>query len=279
MGGDFTAGTVVFDAVAVNIEENLPQMQRTAVNIRVRNDGFVLFVLPLNAGFFGAADDNGNDIAGQLHQTDALVREDGRALLQLAHLQHIVDERQQVIGGNLHFFVIVQQQRLVIKVGFVHLQQTDNAVERCADIVTHAREKFGFGAVRNTHFIEGSLQTGVLLLVAGVHLRGILQQDNRRDHRHFGIDFRIKHGGLRHQHGFLYPADSAVILLHAVLRRDVFFTGGKALEQTGTGICRAVAAECCRCDALAVLVAVVAVGAGKRVVEEQRPVRITLARR
>ena len=81
------------NAVAVNIEENLPQMQRTAVNIRVRNDGFVLFVLPLNAGFFGAADDNGNDIAGQLHQTDALVREDGRALLQLAHLQHIVDER------------------------------------------------------------------------------------------------------------------------------------------------------------------------------------------
>ena len=59
MGGDFTSRTVVFDAVAVNIEENLPQMQRTAVNIRVRNDGFVFFVLPLNAGFFGAADDNG----------------------------------------------------------------------------------------------------------------------------------------------------------------------------------------------------------------------------
>lgn len=127
--------------------------------------------------------------------------------------------------------MIFQQQRLVVKVGFVHLQQTDNAVERCADIVTHVREKFGFGAVRNTHFIEGGLQTGVLLLVAGVHLRGILQQDNRRDHRHFGIDFRIKHGSLRHQSGFLYPADSAVILLHAVFHRDVFFTGGKALEQ------------------------------------------------
>ena len=117
--GDRAARTVVLDAVAVNVQENLPQVQRTAVNVRIGNNGLALFVIPAQTVFDRTIDHNIDDIARQIHQTDAFVCENDRAVLQLAHLQHIVNERQQVIGGNAHFLVVGADEFGVLEVSLV----------------------------------------------------------------------------------------------------------------------------------------------------------------
>ena len=52
-----------------------------------------------------------------------------------------------MVGGHLHLLVVGQQQRLVVKVGLVDVQQADDAVDGGADVVAHAGEEPAFGLV------------------------------------------------------------------------------------------------------------------------------------
>ena len=67
-GTDFSARTIVFDAVSINIQENLAQMELAAINIRIRNLRFPSIILPLNARIYRALDDDAHDIARHLCQ-------------------------------------------------------------------------------------------------------------------------------------------------------------------------------------------------------------------
>ena len=122
-------------------------MDGAAIDIGIGDVGLSLFIVPDQAPLCGPVNDDGHDVPCQVHQTDDLVGQNGVPVLQLAHLQHVVDEGQQVVGGHLHLLVVGQQQRLVVKVGLVDVQQADDAVDGGADVVAHAGEEPAFGLV------------------------------------------------------------------------------------------------------------------------------------
>ena len=68
-------------------------------------------------------------------------------VLHLAYLQYIVDEGQQVIGGNHHFLMIGLNQLRIAEMAFVDLQQSHDAVDGGADIVGHIGEEQALGLV------------------------------------------------------------------------------------------------------------------------------------
>ena len=53
---------------------------------------------------------------------------DNLAAFQLTHLQNIIDERKQMLGGNLHFLLIRTDEGMILRMRFINFQQTDNAV-------------------------------------------------------------------------------------------------------------------------------------------------------
>lgn len=118
---DLSAGAVILDAVAVNIEKYLPQMDRTAVNIGVRDDGLALFIVPFDARFHRAADDAADNVLRQVDQADKLVRQHGFSVLELAHLQNVVDQREQMVRRHGHFLVVLAHERGIVKVRLVDL--------------------------------------------------------------------------------------------------------------------------------------------------------------
>lgn len=155
---DLSAGAVIFDTVAVNIEKYLPQMDGAAVNIRVRDHGLTLFIVPFDARLHRAADDDADDILRQVDQADELVRQHGFSVLELAHLQNVVDEREQMICRDGHFLVVLAHERGIVKVRLVDLQKADDAVERRSDVVAHATLEVCLSLVGAVRFRRGLLE-------------------------------------------------------------------------------------------------------------------------
>ena len=82
-----------------------------------------------NARLGGALLHDGQNIAQKAVQIERLVRQRDFAAFQLAHLQHIVDEAEQMVGRHLHLLPVRGQQRDVARVRVVDLQQTDDPVQ------------------------------------------------------------------------------------------------------------------------------------------------------
>ena len=57
--------------------------------------------------------------------------------LQFAHIQHIIDQKQQMFCGHIYFFQTFIHFCLILTVMTDHLQHSHYTVDRCADIVTH----------------------------------------------------------------------------------------------------------------------------------------------
>lgn len=94
--GDGAADFVVFDAVGINIEKNLPQMQRTSVYPRKSDRIGMGIVGHGDAGFGGPLFDNGQHLHGQTVQIQRFAGQGDLSAFQLAHLQNVVDEGKQM---------------------------------------------------------------------------------------------------------------------------------------------------------------------------------------
>ena len=99
------------------------------------------------------------------------------AAFHLGHVQHIVDEGQQVAGRTAHLDQAVFHAGLVVKVGFGNIQHAHNAVDGGADIVGHIGEELGLGLAGFLGLVQG-----------GGHLEAEAacphQQDGTGRHRH-----------------------------------------------------------------------------------------------
>ena len=156
------ADLVVFDAVAVDVQKHLPQVQRApvyAVGLHPLELPPVIF--KRNARLGGALLHDGQNIAQKAVQIERLVRQRDFAAFQLAHLQHIVDEAEQMVGRHLHLLPVRGQQRDVARVRVVDLQQTDDPVQRRSNVVAHAGKEAGLGRVGAIRLIHGGAQLGV----------------------------------------------------------------------------------------------------------------------
>ena len=92
------------------------------------------------------------------------------AALNAAHVQHIVDEGEQVLAGSGDLFQIIQHLLLILNMGRRQRGEADNGVHRGADVVAHVEQELPLGAVCRCFVPDGKLQLAVLLLQLGVVL-------------------------------------------------------------------------------------------------------------
>ena len=114
----------------------------------------------------------------QLGKVKRLVVQLQGAGFHLADVQRIVDQIQQVIGGVQHLAAAFAQLGGVVVVAVRHLDHTDNAVQRRADIVAHPAQKRGFGGVGALGFLGAAAQLFLifeLLLLFGGNVAPYIQ--------------------------------------------------------------------------------------------------------
>lgn len=143
MRANDTACAGELDAVTVYIQEDLTEMQRTRHNVWARQLG-VTGMFPCNPLLCRTRTDDRSDIAGQLGRGDWLVGDYLGTILDLAHLEHVVDEREQVVCRYVHLLAVLLHENRVVAMGLVYLKQADDAVERGADVVGHVAQEDGF---------------------------------------------------------------------------------------------------------------------------------------
>ena len=119
-------------------------MQRSAVNPRT---AIALFLMgQVQTGFHRLSADDVHDIVGQIGEIEYLAAQLDVFAVQLAHFQYVIHQRQQVIGGGPGFLPVGLNQLRVADAA-VDVQNSDDAVQRCANIVRHIVQEESFGAV------------------------------------------------------------------------------------------------------------------------------------
>ena len=191
-GFDLSPCPVVFDAVSVNIQKNLPQVQGTSVDIRALER--IRTVPHRDVCLCGPLADDAAHLMGNLFQIHRLMGQLRSSVLQPANLQDIIDQRQQVVRGDQHFLVIFPDQFCILKVGHIDFDQANDAIQRRADVVAHVHQKSRFGAVCAVSFFQRLLQCCLLpeLLLQLFPPNGIEphRQQHRTNHRNAGYPER-----------------------------------------------------------------------------------------
>ncbi len=134
------------------------------------------------------------DAVQHVQQVEALVREVHAFRFDLAHVKHVVDQREQLIGGAVD---LVQAQPHACRI--VHMvardaDHADDAVDGRAHIVTHARKEFRLRGVGGLGVEDLLLQQALLV----VHEN----EQHRQRHAHVGAGQRGEEelqDGARHQ--------------------------------------------------------------------------------
>ncbi|OEZ96019.1 hypothetical protein DUGA2_64000 [Duganella sp. HH101] len=132
------------DGVADQVEQHLLQPHRVARQLG--RQGRVDVVDQLDALVVGAAADQHADAAEDVLQAEGRVFEHQLAGLHPREVQHIVDQAQQRLRGQLDLVQVAAlargQRRL-----FQQPRQADDGVHRRADFVAHIGQEFALGAV------------------------------------------------------------------------------------------------------------------------------------
>ena len=165
---DHSARLVVLDCIAEEIQHNLPQAQRTADQSRVRQLTAVRTVG--NAHLRNLRIDKGCHIIHQMLQVKRSALDRLFSGLQLIHIEHIVDECQQMACGKIDFIEAVVHFCLILPVFADDIQHAHNAIDRRAHIVAHAVHKFCFCTTCTVCSSKGILKLYLLPLFPAVEL-------------------------------------------------------------------------------------------------------------
>ena len=144
-GGDRPAGLVVLDGVAVQVHKDLFQVERTAQQVGVVH--IVVVRVQLQPALLRLKADDVIDLDKGPAKVEGLCLQHKAVALDLAHVQHVVDEGEQVPGRNIDLAQAVIDPRLVAAAVADDLQHAQNAVDGRADVVGHVGQKARLGAV------------------------------------------------------------------------------------------------------------------------------------
>ena len=142
-----------------------------------------MMLLNLGAG-------HGDQIVNQVGKVKFLLHKLHLAGLDLAHVQHLIDQTQQVLAGKGNLLQAVLYPNFIVNMGSGNGGHADNAVHGGADVVGHIGQEVGLGAVGCLRRIIGFLQRHFLLsffLDQIIHVPG---SDHRRK-----AAFLIRHKG------------------------------------------------------------------------------------
>ena len=98
---------------------------------------------------------------GQVHRAQF---ERNLAALDTAHIEHIVDEREQMLARRRGLFQVVEHLLTVVDMGGRERGEADDRVHRRADVVRHIEQKFALGAVCRRFLTDSAFKLGVFLL-------------------------------------------------------------------------------------------------------------------
>ena len=151
----------VLDGVAQQVGEDLLDAQGVA------DDLFVIDVVDahrkLVAVLFHLRCGHGEQVVHEVAEIELLFHQLDLARLDLGHVEHLVDEAQQVLAGLGDLAQAVAHALWVVDVGGGDGGHADDAVHGRADVVAHVGEEVRLGLVGGLCGVEGLLQ-GLLLL-------------------------------------------------------------------------------------------------------------------
>ena len=142
--GDRAARRRELDGVGQQVEQDLPHARPVAVNVLVGNVKRIHIKLEL-LGVHLSADD-GLDVVQHLGQVDLGFLQLELAALDAAHIQNIVDEREQVATRGEGFGQIVLHPFLIVDIADRKGGKADDRIHRCANIVRHIGQEGALGA-------------------------------------------------------------------------------------------------------------------------------------
>ena len=162
------AGGGELDSIGKDVQQHLIQPQRVGDDILVHH----IHGVDEQRQPFGTdvGLDDGAYIVHEIRQMHRLFLDLHLAALDAAHVQHIVDEGEQVLAGGGDLFQVVQHLFLIINMGRRQRGEADNGVHRGADVVAHVEQELPLGAVCRCLVPDGKLQLAVLLFQLGVIL-------------------------------------------------------------------------------------------------------------
>ena len=140
---DLAAVGRVLDGVGKNVDEHLPDMQLTADQVRVPERADLLC-----EGHVPVHDLALHDGAAGIQQRPQIKRRVQHlhiAGFDFGHVQHVVDEGEQVGRRTAHLGHAVPHAGLVVKVVLGNVQHTHNAVDGRADVVGHVGQELRLG--------------------------------------------------------------------------------------------------------------------------------------
>ena len=145
-----------FQGVAQDVQQHLVQPHAVAADILrgdIVNGHVELLVLGPDLGL-GDAD----DAVHHLPEGDLIHVQRQLAAFDLAHIQHVVDEPQEVAAGEGDFFQAVLNLLPVVNVGGGDGGHAHNGVHGGPDVVGHVGEEFTLGLVGLDGLLPGLLQ-------------------------------------------------------------------------------------------------------------------------
>ena len=116
------AGLVVLDAVLHQVQEHAAHVQGAAVHVGVF-EGLRAAGGQRDVAAAGADLPQYEDVLAKVRQVERLVLQHHGAVLNLAHLQDVVDQREQMVGRHLGFCAVLADQLHVVRVLVAYLQK------------------------------------------------------------------------------------------------------------------------------------------------------------
>ena len=185
---DGTVVLVVLDGVAQNVHQQPLQVQRATNECGVFDLGAVGH---RDAALGGGALHRLADAVFQLYHVERAAFQQDLAGFQFAHVQHFVHQLQQQSRSIPDLAAALSLFGQVLAVMVADLHHAADAVDGCADVVAHALQKLGLGAVGALGFAGGVFQ---LLLVALLPAELLLlvdmlepPADHDDDEQHHGV--------------------------------------------------------------------------------------------
>ena len=135
-----------FDGVGEEVQQDLVQPGLVAVNVFIRHIHDIHVQLQL-LGVDLSGDDR-LDIVKDIRQIGLLLLQVDLSAFNAAHIQHIVDEREQMVTGGEDLGQVVLHFLLIVNVGCGQSRETDNGVHGSTDIMGHVGKEGALCFVR-----------------------------------------------------------------------------------------------------------------------------------
>ena len=169
-----------FHSVGQQVQNHLVQTHTVTADVLRQNvvdEDVKLLLLGPHLGL-----DNVDDAVHHLPQGDLVDVQRHLPALDFGHIQHVVDQVQQVLAGQGDFFQTVLDLLGIFDIGCGDGRHAHNGVHGRSDVVTHVGEEFTFGLVGGDSCLTGLLQLGHLLFGD----LDVPEEDQQQRRQHYG---------------------------------------------------------------------------------------------